>query len=180
VKLPIAFSTFVAATILTMSGCATGPVAPIDMPENLRPAAGQVLFFEALASGSQVYECSSKPGQPGAFEWTFFAPEAALVDQSGHSIGRHFGGPTWKSNDGSLVVGRVKANAPSPDASAIPWLLLEMKSTVGIGVFSRTTSIVRAKTVGGVAPSTPCGAAMARQLLRVPYTATYYFYEAAI
>ncbi len=179
VKLSITYSTFVAAAILTMSGCATRPVSPSDMPANLRPAAGQVLFLEAFASGSQVYECNSKAGQPDTFEWIFSAPEAVLMNQAGHPIGKHFGGPTWKSNDGSLVVGRVKANAPSPDASAIPWLLLEARSTVGIGQYSRTTSIVRAKTVGGVAPSTPCAAAMARQLVHVPYTATYYFYESA-
>ena len=179
-KSPSAFSTFVAAMVLTISGCATGPQGPSELPANLRPPEGQVLFLEAFASGSQVYECSSKPGQPGTFEWTFSAPEAVLMNQAGHPIGKHFGGPTWKSNDGSLVVGKVKANAPSPDGSAIAWLLLEMKSKVGIGVFSRTTSIVRAHTVGGLAPSTPCSAAMARQLLHVPYTATYYFYEAAV
>ena len=144
---------------------------------DLRPPVDQVVFLEALATGVQIYECASKPDQPSMFEWTFKAPEAALVDRSGLSIGKHYAGPTWESNDGRKVVGELKWRDPGPIPSAIPWLLLTAKSTTGTGIFSQTRSIQRVQTVGGVAPTQPCVAANAKQVARVPYTATYYFYR---
>jgi len=167
-------------TALLATGCATAPViAPPDVPVPLRPPAGQSVFLEALAAGVQIYECISKPEDPSAFKWVFLAPEAALVDRSGRSIGKHYAGPTWQSVDGSAVVGEVKARDPGPNQSAIPWLLLTKKSTTGTGVFSQTESIQRVQTVGGIAPSEPCSSANAKQIARVPYTAIYYFYRAA-
>jgi Protein of unknown function (DUF3455) len=168
------------AAFLAGSGCASGPtITPPEVPANLRPSSGEVLFLEARASGVQIYECVLKPGQPPTYDWTFKGPEAALVDRSGHSLGKHYAGPTWESNDGSSVVGEVKAHDSGPSANAIPWLLLTAKATAGSGTFSATTSIQRVRTVGGVAPSEACGASNAAQVARVPYTATYYFYRAA-
>jgi len=80
----------------------------------------------------------------------------------------------WESIDGSTVVGKVKARDPDPDGSAIPWLLLTAKSTAGAGDFGATKSIQRVHTRGSVAPSQPCSANNAKQVVRVPYT-TYYF-----
>ncbi|MBZ5536865.1 MAG: DUF3455 domain-containing protein [Acidobacteriia bacterium] len=168
------------AVLLSASGCASGPVVTRpEVPANLRPPAGQVVFLEAFATGVQIYECASKSDQPSSYEWAFRAPEAALADRSGRSIGKHYAGPTWESTDGSAVVGEVKARDPGPTPSAIPWLLLSAKSTTGTGVLSKTTSVQRVQTVGGVAPTEPCAAANAEQVARVPYTATYYFYRAA-
>ncbi|HEX6829857.1 MAG TPA: DUF3455 domain-containing protein [Burkholderiales bacterium] len=168
------------AALLSVGGCASGPaVTAPEVPANLRPPASQVLFLEALASGVQIYECASKPDQPSSYEWAFRAPEASLTDPTGRHLGKHFAGPTWESTDGSSVVGEVKARDPGPNPSAIPWLLLGAKSTAGAGVLSKTTSVQRVTTVGGVAPADPCGATNARQVARVPYTATYYFYRAA-
>jgi len=179
-RLPILFTTAQIAALLSVAGCASGPVvtAP-DVPANLRPPAGQVLFLEALASGVQIYECASKPDQGSSYEWAFRAPEALLADQTGRHLGKHFAGPTWEATDGSSVIGEVKARDPGPNPSAIPWLLLSAKSNGGAGVLSKTTSIQRVKTVGGVAPAEPCGTTNAKQVARVPYTATYYFYRAA-
>jgi len=166
--------------LLSVGGCASGPaVTAPEVPANLRPPAGQVLFLEALAAGVQIYECASKPDQPSSYEWTFRAPEASLTDPAGRHIGNHFAGPTWASTDGSSVIGEVKARDPGPDPSAIPWLLLSAKSITGAGVLSKTTNVQRVKTVGGVAPVEPCGATNAKQVARVPYTATYYFYRAS-
>lgn len=167
------------SAVLAASGCASGPsaLAPPDVPAQLRAPAGQSVFLEALATGVQIYECTAKADQPSTFEWVFRAPEAALADRSGRSIGKHYAGPTWESVDGSSVVGELKSRDPGPTPSAIPWLLLAPKSTAGAGVFSQTTSIQRVQTVGGVAPAEPCSAANAKQTARVPYTATYYFYR---
>jgi hypothetical protein len=168
------------AAFLAVSGCASiQTIVPPEVPTNLRPPSGEVLFLEARASGVQIYDCALRAGQPPTYEWTFRGPEAALVDRSGHSLGKHYAGPTWESNDGSSVVGEVKAHDSGPNAQAIPWLLLAAKATAGSGAFSATTSIQRVQTVGGVAPAEACSAANAAQVARVPYTATYYFYRAA-
>src|SRR5271170_7867020 len=87
-----------AAVLMAALGCAGTPaVAPPEVPPNLRPPAGEVLFLEARASGVQIYECASKAGQNASYAWDFRAPEALLVDRSGRSLGKHFAGPTWES-----------------------------------------------------------------------------------
>src|SRR4030095_1059091 len=101
------------AFVACACGCATSPsVTAPEVPLALRPPAGQTVFVEALASGVQIYECAPKADQPSAFEWNFRAPEAALVDRAGRSIGNHYAGPTWESTDGSTVVGEVKSRDP--------------------------------------------------------------------
>jgi len=160
-----------------LSGCASSPaVRPPDAPETLRPPPEQVMALEVSATGAQVYECSPGKDQPERFEWAFKAPEAELFDRTGRKVGKHFAGPTWESTDGSAVVGEVKARDAGPDPDAIPWLLLTAKSTSGSGVFSRIRSIQRLHTVGGKAPSKPCGRDNAQEIARVPYKAVYYFY----
>jgi hypothetical protein len=161
------------------ASCAThAPTVTTDIPAALQAPPGEVLFFEAFANGVQIYECVSKAEPAGAFEWSFRAPEAVLVDRAGRTIGKHHAGPTWESSDGSAVVGEVKARSAAPTATAIPWLLLSAKSKTGTGVFSPTTSVQRVQTVGGAAPSSACGPANRHEMSRVPYTASYYFYRA--
>jgi len=151
--------------------------APPSVPDNLRPASTEVLALETEATGVQIYECGASKEDPARFEWTFKAPEAALFDHAGNRIGKHYAGPTWESNDGSKVVGEVKArdNGPAPDA--IPWLLLTAKSTSGSGVFGDTKSIQRLQTVGGKAPNETCNPAQVGKVARVAYKASYYFYR---
>jgi len=153
-------------------------VDPPDAPEALRPPADQVVALEALADGVQIYECSAGKDQPARFEWVFQAPEAELSDRTGRKIGKHYAGPTWESTDGSAVVGEMKARDAGTDPNAIPWLLLTAKSNSGTGVFSQVKSIQRLRTVGGKAPSGPCGADNAKAVARVPYKAVYYFFVA--
>jgi uncharacterized protein DUF3455 len=160
-------------------GCAASTRATIpSVPENLRVPATEVLSLAAEASGVQIYECNASKDVPARFEWIFKAPEADLFDQAGNKIGKHYAGPTWESNDGSKVVGEVKARDNGPDPDAIPWLLLSAKSTSGTGVFSQIKSIQRVHTVGGSAPTEPCNQAQAGKVARVPYKAAYYFYAA--
>jgi Protein of unknown function (DUF3455) len=160
-----------------LAGCATpGASTAPSIPENLRSSADERQTLETKATGVQIYECSAAKDAPGRFEWTFRAPEADLFDAAGKRIGKHYAGPTWESNDGSKVVGEVKARNDAPDAKAIPWLLLGAKSSSGSGVFGRTSSIQRVSTVGGIAPAEACSQAQAGKIARVDYQATYYFY----
>jgi hypothetical protein len=65
---------FSAAALL--SGCVSSSVVkPPDAPERLRPPANQVLAFETLATGVQIYECEARRDQPALFEWAFRAPQ---------------------------------------------------------------------------------------------------------
>jgi len=58
---------------------------------------------------------------------------------AGNKIAKHYAGTTWESNDGSKVVGEVKAKDNGPDPNAIPWLLLSAKST---SCFSNSVAII--------------------------------------
>jgi len=168
-----------ALLVSLVAGCATSQVGTIPaVPESLRTPPGEGLSLETQATGAQIYECNASGAEPARFEWIFKAPEADLFDRAGNKIGKHYAGPTWESNDGSKVVGEVKARDNGPDPTAIPWLLLSAKSTSGTGVFSQTKSIQRVRTVGGRAPTEACGQAQAGKVIRVSYKATYYFYVA--
>ncbi len=164
------------ANLAILVGCASSSqIAQPEVPQVLQPPAGQALYLEALATGVQVYECAQKDNL--TYEWAFRAPEASLVSRSGQPLGKHYAGPTWESIDGSTVVGEVKGRDPGPDNSAIPWLLLAAKATAGAGVFGTTKSIQRVATVGGIAPVDACASSNLKQVSRVPYSATYYFYR---
>jgi hypothetical protein len=139
------------------------PAAPVALavpPDN-------ELAFSLHATGVQIYNCSPLG------KWTFTAPDATLFD--GNEVaGIHYAGPTWESVDGSKVVGS-KLAAATVDATAIPWLLLSAVSHAGPGVMAEVTFIQRLQTSGGLAPS---GACTSGAVARVPYSATYYFYQA--
>jgi hypothetical protein len=159
-----------------LAGCATSTGTIPTVPDSLKVPATQVLSLETRATGVQIYECKASKDNPARFEWALRAPEAELFDSSGKKVGKHYAGPTWESNDGSKVVGEVKARDDGPDANAIPWLLLNAKSTAGTGALSKTTSIQRVQTVGGKAPADNCSQAQVGKETRVPYEAKYYFY----
>ena len=150
---------------LAVAACASS----VEVPETLKPGAGEVLAMVVPAKGVQIYECRGQ-------KWAFVAPEAELFDRSGNPIGRHYAGPHWEAGDGSRIVASVKSRADAPQAGAIPWLLLSAKSAGPDGMFSRVTSIQRVSTVGGVAPEGACAAA--GEKARVAYTADYYFFTA--
>jgi hypothetical protein len=176
-KIPNASVMGLISVMALLSGCVSSRVVNSpDAPETLRPPANQVLAFETLATGAQIYECQASRDQPALFEWVFKAPEAELFDRTGRKVGKHYAGPTWESTDGSTVVGELKARDNGPDPNAIPWLLLSAKSHSSAGVFSQISSIQRLQTVEGKAPSTPCNRDNAQQVARMPYKAAYYFY----
>lgn len=137
------------------------------------PPANEQLFLQVHAQGDQIYMCKSDAAQ---FTWTLKAPDAQLFDKDGKPFGKHFAGPSWEANDGSRVTGKTVANAPSPNADSIPWLLINVLSHDGKGVLSSATTIQRINTKGGKAPASGCDALHASHEVRVAYSADYLFY----
>jgi hypothetical protein len=153
------------AFVLAVAWMAPGSMAQtekesIDLPPHSK------LLLQAVGRGDQVYGCVNG-------SWALEAPDAKLLNQKGSVIGRHFAGPTWQLNDGSWVKGKAIAKQVAPDATAVPWLLLE--SVGGAGRLRAVRFIRRTATHGGNAPVGSCSQSAMR---RVPYTATYSFYEA--
>src|SRR5581483_3351096 len=141
-----------------------------EIPPTLRAPSGEKLVLRAHASGWQVYTCGvDAEGKP---KWTLKGPDAALHDPKGKVIGHHFVGPTWKYKDGSEVTGKAVAHVDSPDANAIPWLLLTATGHAGKGTFVNVSSIQRLNTQGGQPPPTAdCDASKANREARSSYTA---------
>ena len=162
-----------------VAGCSAltlGPFPKTTIPAEIAAPANERLQLIALAQGAQVYRCDAKPDAPGQVQWTFRAPEADLVDEAGKKAGRHYEGPTWEAVDGSKVKGTVQAQKDAPAKGAIPWLRLAARSAGGAGELSRMTTVLRVNTTGGVAPTGGCNAGERGRLVRVEYTADYYFY----
>jgi FtsP/CotA-like multicopper oxidase with cupredoxin domain len=151
---------------------------PPTTPAEIALPEGNHLALEVAADGVQIYTCQAKDDGTG-YEWAFTAPEATLYDTSGTAMGTHGAGPFWEASDGSRVEGKVQAKVASSDPTAIPWLLLATTSTGSLdGKFAKTTFIHRLETVAGIAPTDGCEEANMGAEARIPYTATYYFYEA--
>jgi len=148
-------------------------VSAQQVPPQIQAPANEQLLLQVHAKGDQVYTCKEGVTQ---FAWTLKAPDAQLLDKDGKPFGKHFAGPSWEASDGSRVTGKAVANAPSPDADSIPWLLVNIVNHEGTGVLSRATSIQRLNTKGGKAPASGCDAEHAGQEVRVPYSADYLFY----
>jgi hypothetical protein len=171
----LAWSAAVAGAVVAVaaSGVVSVGLAWTQVPAQLQPPAGEQLMLQVHAKGEQVYTCK---GEGATFTWTLKGPEAQLFDQDGKEFGKHFAGPSWEAKDGSRVTGKAVANAASPDAKAIPWLLVNIVSHEGSGVLSRATTIQRINTEGGKAPAAGCDAGRAGQEVRVGYSADYLFY----
>jgi hypothetical protein len=133
-----------------------------------------VVLLTAAAKGVQIYQCAA--ANDSAFAWSLTGPDAELFDDRGTKIGKHYAGPTWEAADGSKVVAKKKAQFDAPGADAVPWLLLEAKSTEGHGIMNAVQSVQRIATRGGKSPATGCDAAHVSAEVRVPYEATYVFF----
>jgi hypothetical protein len=153
-----------------------GTIAVYADQTAVAPPKGSALLLEVGANGVQIYTCESKAS---GFEWSFTAPEANPFDTQGRQIGTHFGGPTWKLDDGSAVVGEAIARADAPEPDAIQWLLLRAKSHQGSGSLSRAAFIRRTDTKGGVRPKAGCDASHVSEQARESYSAIYQFLSAA-
>lgn len=137
--------------------------------DSLQAPQGHRVSARHYAVGYQVYSWSGTA-------WTFVAPWATLYASRNATseVGIHYAGPTWESRSGSKVVGTVLKRC-TPDANAVPWLLLAAASSDGSGVFRGTTYIQRIKTTGGLMPVQP--GSVVGDMTTVPYTAEYVFYQ---
>jgi hypothetical protein len=150
---------------------------PHDVPAALDPPADATLAAAFPARGVQIYTCAV-PTAGGAPAWTLKAPHAVLG--KGHDVQAiHFAGPSWEANDGSIVTAAKIASAAAPDATDIPWLLLQAATHKGDGLFANVTYIQRLATENGVAPATGCDDAHVNAETLAPYGADYFFYRTA-
>jgi hypothetical protein len=168
------FCRFAGVSLLTVGSMAlSSATLAQQVPPQIQAPANEQVLLQVHAKGDQVYTCK---GDAAQFGWTLKAPDAQLFDKDGKPFGKHFAGPSWEATDGSRVMGKAAANAPSPDADSIPWLLVSVVGHDGSGVLSRATSIQRINTKGGKAPASGCDAAHAGAEVRVAYSADYLFY----
>ena len=160
---------FAPASISAAPAGDRSPDLPSPLCDRVQVPAGNKLASRAYASGVQIYRWDGAA-------WVFVEPAATLFASANYhgKVATHYRGPAWESNSGSKVVG-TRLYGCSPDATAIPWLLLEAVSTSGPGIFSSVTYIQRVNTTGGLAPNFP--GSVIGQVIEVPYTAEYYFYR---
>jgi hypothetical protein len=169
--------------------------SPPPVPGNIQVPAGNRLFLQGHAVGTQDYICLPSATSTTGFAWIQFGPQATLFDDDNRQIITHFlsvnpddGLPraTWQhSRDTSSVW--AQAIATSTDAAfvapgAIPWLLLQwvgrQDGPTGGDTLAETTYIQRLNTYAGVAPSTGCAvsADVGKKSL-VAYEADYFFFK---
>ena len=163
----------VASALLAVPAAVTAQTPAATLADVLGTSGEQGVLL-VNATGVQIYEC--KAGADGRFAWAFKEPRAVLT-VAGKEVGRHYGGPTWEHQDGSLVKGRVAARADAPKPAAdIPWLRLAVSEAKGRGVLEGVVTILRTNTAGGVRTG-DCSAA--GKLDEVPYTSDYIFLRKA-
>ncbi len=147
--------------------------AEVSIPEQIKVPAGYSPVLTVHAKGDQIYQCSANKGE---YAWETQAPDAKLFDAQGKIVGNHTAGPLWEYKEGSRVVGRVVKKIDMAPGSAIAWLLVEVVSHKGDGLFSNVSFINRINTRGGLPPSSGCDANHLGGEKRVAYTADYVFY----
>jgi uncharacterized protein DUF3455 len=167
----------VTTATLAMTQMANAAPAPPNVPDILKPPAGNQPFLVGHATGVQIYTCN------GAGSWGTSVPRADLVGNNDTNvIVKHSAGPTWTATDGSTATkDPAVANKSAPGAAgAIPWLLLTTNAAAGPNGdrLANTTFIQRVNTVGGVAPTDVCDASTTPKVREMPYTADYYFWKA--
>lgn len=142
--------------------------ADVAVPQALAVPQDMQLVLSTHAEGAQVYLCD--PAKGG---WSLKAPDAVLFNEKGSPIGKHYAGPTWELSDGSQVTGEVAAKDAGPDADAVAWLLLKVKTNSGKGLLAKSGLVQRIETKGGQPPKGECKAG---EETRSAYSATYRFF----
>jgi len=147
--------------------------ADVAVPAALAVGPDLELVLAVHAEGVQVYGCQPGKDNPAQLGWTLKGPEAVLFDGKGTQIGKHYFGPSWELADGSLVTGEAVAKDPGPDAGAVAWLLLKVKTNSGKGQLAKVSAVQRIETAGG---QPPAGACKQGDETRSAYSATYRFF----
>ena len=146
------------------------PAATAELPDAIA-APGEVLIATVHAQGTQVCEC--KADAAGKFTWHFREPIATLL-VDGQTVGRHYAGPIWEMDDGSLRAPTSRDRAPGASTRDIPLLKLSTDLRPRNGQFAGVTTIQRLNMRGGVADA---NCEQRGTFLSVPYTADYAFYR---
>jgi hypothetical protein len=169
---------FFLSGLLVAACVAHAQVAPISPPAGTQGktvhfdgSSTATLVLQARGEGVQIYTCM----KDADWAWKLKAPEATRFDENHHAIGKHFAGPTWRLDDGSEVQGKLLES--KQQAGTIPWLILSARPTGGEGRLSQVDAVRRSETQGGLAPSTGCDAQHTGVEVRVPYSATYSFFD---
>ncbi len=131
--------------------------------------AAHPVILSTHAEGAQLYEC--KAAADGALRWAFREPIATLI-VDGRTVGRHYAGPKWALDDGSVVQGRMVGTTPGATAADIPELKLQVVDRQGQGRLTEAAFVYRLHTKGGVLDGA-CPALGALQ--SAPYSADYVF-----
>lgn len=155
------------ATTALTAHAGTDNRAP-EVPPQIVVEGDNKVHFHGFGIGFQIYTWDGSTWGPAV-------PEATLFDEEGNVVAIHFAGPTWQSNSGSKVLGKLPPAGVVVNTNAIPWLRLEALNPQGPGIFAGTTFIQRVNTTGGKAPFAP--GAFVGQVARIPYTADYFFYR---
>ncbi|MER7921722.1 MULTISPECIES: CHRD domain-containing protein [unclassified Streptomyces] len=141
----------------------------VSLPDAIRHSS-----LAGVVKGAQIYACTRQ--DDGSYAFTQDNVDATLQGGIQHSFAKHgpAGPPQWIAPDGSSVTGTV-VNKFDNGKGNIPQLLLRAEQTgKSGGLLSRTTSVLRLNTAGGVAPAGTCDPAT-RPTARVPYSAEYLF-----
>jgi hypothetical protein len=173
----------ISATALLGACASMSPMQPMfsqdSLPDAVKVPAGNKVAMETVGVGQITYECRDKAGTPGAMEWFFVGPDAALNNRAGKQVGKYYGPPaTWEAMDGSKITATQLAVAPA-GAGNIPYQLVKANPATGMGAMSGVTHIQRVATKGGVAPAGVCSAANKGAREVVKYQADYIFWKAA-
>ncbi len=175
--LPFLTKSFLALTLaVAIVACSEdeGDVTPLTLPE-LGACAATLQVSDSLELVSHLYATGVQIYRWNDTTWVQVSPSATLFSDAAeqHAVGIHYSGPTWAGLAGSAVVGAV-IDKCTPDANAIPWLVLSGVSDGAVGPFQGVTRIQRVNTFGGKAPA-KAGDNLG-QVVSVPYTTEYYFY----
>src|SRR5687768_16490700 len=109
----------VAAALAAATPASAAPTAP-DVPARNAAPEGHKPFLLAHATAVQSYPCTSVPG---GYAWGPRHHAPPMTATSEDVIGDHFGGPSWRSKDGSTVTA-ARVDGVTVDPTAIPWLLI--------------------------------------------------------
>ncbi|HYC37759.1 MAG TPA: DUF3455 domain-containing protein [Usitatibacter sp.] len=168
----------VAASLASvLSVAALAQVAePAGLGAGIRAAADEAPAFVLSANGVHVYQCKASPSDASRASWYFTAPDATLFEGS-RSVATHKTVNLWESlSDRSSVSGVVRSTQPA-GTNNLPWARYRAQPMSSTGMFAGVTSILRANTSGGAAPTDGCTTANLGAETRVAFSADYYFYR---